>query len=279
VANYFAQTVAHNCVVVHQPGEPPARYWGGTVAGNHGGQHRALGSIVRAFETRPDYVYVAGDATASYLHGAAQRPVGSVLDEKVSHVTRQLVFLPPSHLVIFDRVTATRADYRKDWLLHTAHKPLVSGNTVRADHGQGRMFCRTLLPTDARLTLVGGPGGEFQAAGQNWPLTPNNLQPSERALMGQWRVEVTPGAPRSEDRFLHVIQVGGQDRSAMDEVAALAQGDRVGARVRVGRDTWQVLFNSTGPLGGRITRIGHDGHLDKEFTAQVQRQTGILAHE
>ena len=30
LANYYAQTVAHNCVVIHQDGEPPARYWGVT---------------------------------------------------------------------------------------------------------------------------------------------------------------------------------------------------------------------------------------------------------
>ena len=41
LANYYAQTVAHNCVLIHQPGEPPARYWGGTVTGNEGGQHKA----------------------------------------------------------------------------------------------------------------------------------------------------------------------------------------------------------------------------------------------
>ncbi|MHC4682637.1 MAG: heparinase II/III domain-containing protein, partial [Planctomycetota bacterium] len=69
LANYYAQTVAHNCVVIHQPGEPPAPYWGGKVLGNHGGQHKQLGSVVEAFETNEDYVYVAGDATQCYRHG------------------------------------------------------------------------------------------------------------------------------------------------------------------------------------------------------------------
>jgi heparin/heparan-sulfate lyase len=104
---------------------------------------------------------VAGDATACYQHGPAKRDDGSDLPEKCSLATRQIVFLMPNHFVIFDRVGSTDAGYRKDWLLHTAHEPTITGRTIRADHGKGRIFCRTLLPTDARLATVGGPGKEF----------------------------------------------------------------------------------------------------------------------
>ena len=277
LANYFAQTAAHNSVVIHQPGEPPARYWGGTVVGNHGGQHRATGSVVRAFETHDDYVYVAGDATACYQHGASKNPTGAGLGEKCSQATRQLVYLLPNHFVIFDRVTTTDPNYRKDWLLHTAHEPLIQDQTVRADHGQGRMFCRTVLPQDARLTKVGGPGKEFWAAGTNWSIQTGDLQPAQLALMGQWRVEVTPGAPRQDDPFLHVIQVGGQDLATMSPVTRVERDGRIGVRLDIGPDTWQVMFNPTGSLGGRITRIGQGQNLDAALTDRVQRQVGILA--
>ncbi len=279
LANYYAQTVAHNAVVIHQPGEPPAPYWGGTVAGNHGGQHRQVGSVVRAFETHDEYVYVAGDATACYRHGAAKTADGKALQEKASQVTRQLVFLPPCHFVVFDRVASTDPAYRKDWLLHTVMEPLVEDRTVRADHGRGRMFCRTVLPADARLARVGGPGKEFWAAGRNWPIVAPGLKPHERAMMGQWRVEVTPGAPRKEDLFLHVIQVGDLDLRAMDPVTRVDLDGRVGVRLAVGRDTWQVVFNTQGPLGGRITRVGQRRNLDAELSDRVQRQVGILARE
>ncbi len=193
LANYYAQTVAHNCVVIHRPDEPPAPYWGGTVVGNHGGQHRSVGSVVRAFETRDDYVYVAGDATACYQRGASKGRTGAAFEEKTTQVVRQLVFLPPHHFVIFDRVSSTDPSYRKDWLLHTAHEPLIQGQTFRADHGEGRMFCRTVLPADARLAKIGGPGKEFWAAGTNWSIRSDGLQPAALALMGQWRVEVRVG--------------------------------------------------------------------------------------
>jgi heparin/heparan-sulfate lyase len=277
LANYFAQTVAHNCVVVHQPGEPPARYWGGSVEGNHGGQHRQLGSVVRAFETNEDYVYAAGDATECYQHGVVRREGEPDLGEKCSLVTRQLVFLLPNHFVIFDRVTTTEPDYKKDWLVHTAHKPEVDGTTYRADHLEGRMFCRTLLPTDARVTLVGGPGREFEAAGRNWSIKPGNLKPEQLAMMGQWRVEVTPARPRNDDAFLHVIQVGDQELPGMDNTSLIQTERHHGVRVVTGSDTWQVTFHCEGELGGRIQRTGEGPPIDRALSTSVQPQSGITA--
>jgi len=270
LANYFAQTVAHNCVVIHQPGEPPARYWGGTVVGNHGGQHKQLGSIVRAFETNRDYVYIAGDATRCYQHGGRNNS-----PEKCSLVTRQIVFLIPNHFVIFDRVVATEASYRKDWLIHSAHKPKISDKTIRADHRDGRMFCKTLLPADAILTPVGGPGKEFIAAGRNWDIVSGGLKPESLALMGQWRVEVTPGRTSKSDVFLHVIQVGDRQLKAMGETRLLKIGNKCGVRLTTNDMTWDIRFNSTGELGGYIKRSGGSRRIDTKLATTVQEQSGI----
>ncbi|UCC98052.1 MAG: heparinase II/III family protein [Phycisphaerales bacterium] len=275
LANYYAQTVAHNCVVIHQPGEPPAPYWGGNVLDNHGGQHKQLGSVVEAFETNPDYVYVAGDATACYQHGSVKGQPD--LGEKCNLVTRQMLFLMPNHFIIFDRVETTDASYRKDWLLHTAYEPTISSRTIRADHGKGRMFCRTLLPDDAVLTPVGGPGKEFWAAGQNWDIVSKGLKPDSLALMGQWRIEVTPRTQRKQDVFLHVIQVGDQKLNAMDQ-ASLLQADRMcGVRLTTHSGTWEVVFNTTGKLGGHIKRMGGPRNINTALASGVQPQVGIKA--
>ncbi len=277
LANYYAQTVAHNCVVIHQKGEPPARYWGGTVEDNHGGQHSQLGSKVVAFETNDSYTYVAGDATECYQHGKVRLDKNRLLLEKCSEVTRQLVFLPPDFLVVFDRVESTKEYLRKDWLLHTAEKPHIDGAVVRADHRKGRMFCRTVLPEDAKLKTVGGPGKAFFAAGKNWALEPGSLTDGQLALMGQWRVEVTPGAPRKRDVFLHVIQVGDISLDAMVPVSKVTEGEDVGVRIEEGERTWQVTFTTDGSVGGRIRRVGKAPHIDAPLTRRVQRQVGILA--
>ncbi len=305
LANYYAQTVAHNCVLVHQPGEPPANYWGGTVEDPcYGGQHRQLGSEVTAFETDNDFVYVAGDGTASYLHGDEE------LGEKLERVTRQIVFVPPGLFVVFDRVASTDPSYRKEWLLHTAHRPNLPAEQTTDDgrilgaggarwftaaHDEGRMLCRTLLPADAQIELVGGPGREFEAAGRNWEIDTGNLTEEQLALMGQWRVEVSPGAERAEDVFLHVIEVGdaeGPDALPLEfpEDAALGQlpgaaaleliesDGAAGARIVIDGVTWEVSFATTGDIGGHIRRSGGDlPVIDRPLTDEVQPQAGITA--
>ena len=248
LANYFAQTVAHNCVVIHQPGEPPARYWGGTVEGNHGGQHKQLGSVLKAFEVTDHYVYVAGDATACYQHGVVKREGQLDLPEKCALATRQLVFLKPDRFVIFDRVYTTRPEYRKQWLLHTANEPIVNGNALRADRGTGRLFCRTLLPADASIEKVGGAGKEFWAAGKNWEIVDRGLKPENKAMMGQWRVEISPEVARTEDCFLHVIQVGDQQLERMDDVALLNEEGRRGVRLLCGKKSITMTFDTAGDL-------------------------------
>lgn len=272
LANYYAQTVAHNCVVINQPDEPPARYWGGTVVGNHGSQHEQLGSEVKAFETNENYVYVAGDATTCYRHG--QKDLG----EKAELVTRQIVFVIPNHFVIFDRVVSTNAAYRKDWLLHTANEPQISESVVRAQHRNGRMFCRTMLPETASIKTVGGPGREFLAAGRNWEIVAEGLDQENLAMIGRWRVEVTPDAPRRRDVFLHVIEVGGRSMQRMRNVELVQWDDACGVRLQPDSENeWEVVFNRTGPLGGHIRRRGEAGRIDRQLATDVQKQVGIAA--
>jgi heparin/heparan-sulfate lyase len=276
LANYFAQTVAHNCLLIHQPGEPPARYWGGTVEASYGGQHRQLGSVVEAFETNEDFVYVAGDATACYQHGIVQREGQPELSEKCSLVTRQMVFILPDRFVIFDRVTSTDPSYRKQWLVHTAHEPVIDKKTIRADHLEGRMFSRTLLPAQADLVAVGGPGREFEAAGKNWSIQAGRLGPEQLAMMGQWRVEVSPPTPKTDDLFLHVIQVGDQNLDRMSETALIETSESCGVRLTVGNQRWELTFAVDGALSGRIKRSG-DTPLDRSLSTNVEQQHGIMA--
>lgn len=275
LANYFAQTVAHNCVLIHQPGEPPARYWGGTVECNHGGQHQALGSVVKGFQTHRDFVYVAGDATACYQHGGPK--LTPPVPQKCSLAARQIVFLLPRYFVIFDRVTTTDPSYRKEWLLHTADEPRIEGRTFRADHGQGRLVCRTLLPEGATLAAVGGPGKEFWAAGRNWDLVAPRLQPEHRAMMGQWRVEVTPGKPSREDVFLHVIEVGDQKLAAGEDSQLIRDERDCGVRLKTDGGAWEVTFATSGELSGRLRRTGGRGELDIVLAPVVEPQSGIMA--
>lgn len=279
--NYFAQTEAHNCVMIKMPGEPPVSYWNGEVFGNGGGQYQALGSRVISFETNPDFAYVAGDMTPVYQ------------PEKCTLAVRQFVFLPPRHFVVFDRVTATQAEYRKRWLLHHANKPELLGDRIwRADQGSGRLFCRTLLPSDATLEMVGGPGKEFIADGVNYPIDagPSGERlrlefPVEKRtyaevpeLMGRWRVEVRPGAGRRDDHFLHLLEVGDLGQTEMSPAQVRADGETVELTFSAGARQVRLVFAARGPVGGAI-RIQRENHIlaDRQLTETVMPQAGFQA--
>jgi len=178
---------------------------------------------------------------------------------------------------------STKPEYAKTWLLHHANEPVVDGSTWHSDQGKGRLFCRTLLPEDAVLEKVGGPGKEFLADGVNYAIDQgpseairkrgDNTKPIKYdevpELMGRWRMEVRPGEPRTEDVFLHLIQVGAQ---TLEEMCP-ATFDAGEGRVTVG-------FATTGPISGHI-RIAAGGQevVDRPLTTSVMPQSGITGSD
>lgn len=280
--NYYAQTVAHNCVLITMPGEAPSPYWNGEVYGQAGGQNKTIGSEITAFETNPHFTYVAADATPVYN------------GEKCALMVRQFLFLPPDHFVVFDRVTSTRACYAKTWLMHHANEPSVDGSTWRSDQDRGRILARTLLPEDATLEKVGGPGKEFLADGVNYAidagpskLIVENKYPIGRMhyeevpeLMGRWRMEVRPGAARKEDLFLHVIQVGDQSPCAMRDAKATVTGANVELRFCGTDEEVFVSFAARGETGGRIARLRRgETVVEEDLARDVQAQVGLAVPE
>jgi len=273
LSHYYCRTVAHNCILIHMPGEQMPRYWGNPAPEekilpypNDGGQQkRGIGSKVVAFETTPHFSYVAGDATETYH------------PDKCKLALRQFVFLPPDFFVVFDRVVSTEAEYKKNWLLHTATEPRLKGDTFYADQDQGRLFCRTLLPENAEITTIGGPGRQFWSDGRNWPFPDGYRTPDTTQLLGQWRVEVSPPEPAQQDYFLHLIQVGDQSLNAMADAELVTVKDSLGVRFSSGSKEWRVVFGQKGPASGHVS-IKEDGKkvMDKALTAEVQPQKALF---
>jgi len=273
---YYSQSVAHNCVLIRMPGEEFQGMYGREAQTNAGGQYRkpdAANTV--AFETHGLFAYAASDATETY------RP------DKCAQMVRQFLYIAPDYFVIFDRVASTNAEYPKKWLLHTSNEPTVMGNTFRADQDGGRMFCRVHYPTDAQFVKIGGPGKEFWADGQNWPLTEDWWQRFGRGLdkqvpeiMGRWRVEVHPGAPREQDHFLHLIQAADQSVEEMVESSAREVGDRIQLTFTVGARTYTIALNKTGEVGGHI-RIEQDGEtlIDRPLTQEIMPQAGLALQD
>ena len=275
LSHYYSRTVAHNCILIRMPDEKMPRYWGERAPEeadlpfpNDGGQREVLGSKVVAFETHPEYAYVAGDATETYHR------------DKCRLALRQFVFLPPNYFVVFDRVVSTRGDYPKTWLLHTVEEPEIRRTEFSSEHEEGRLYCRTLLPENARMSKVGGPGKQFWSDGRNWPLPEGYRTPDEHPLLGQWRVEVSPTQERETDLFLHLIEVGEKGTAVSSSSRLVREGDQVGVDLRSGEHRWVVVFGTEGTASGRVAHwINGSREFSRELAKRVEPQGGLYGEK
>ena len=263
---YYGQSVAHNVVLIQKPGEPLPAYWGPHYDGpegktNYGGMY-GLTAKVLAFETNDRHSYAAVDTGALY-------------GDKCTENVRQFVHVQPDFFVVYDRVGAADPAYAKQWLLHSQKKPTVEGRTVRVDSRGGRLFCEVLLTEDATIELVGGPGKEFWSNGKNWELSrrwtkrmrSHCAKEGRGPYWGEWRAETHPGAPRADDRFLHVLTAADVRTPRGVEAHLVKESDRDGVTlVMAGRSPdgapvtteTTVLFNRTGKVGGAIRFVEKD---------------------
>ena len=254
---YYAQTIAHNCILIRRPNEPLPRYWGPVYPGpegknNDGGMYDGAAKVL-AFETNDAFTYVASDATKLY-------------GKKCTEAVRQFVHLLPDTFIVYDRVGVADPSDRKAWLLHVKDEPCVNGKLLVAESGKGRLFCETILPEDATLSTIGGPGKEFWSNGKNWEPDAAFLASAARGTrrtgrgpyFGAWRLEVAPGSPRAQDRFLHVLTAADTSATAPKIEKVVTDGkDGVTVKVpNVIRGEWRgtltatFLFNRTGEVGG-----------------------------
>jgi heparin/heparan-sulfate lyase len=253
--NYYRRTVAHNSVLVYKPGE--TFFWGENLlpAANDGGQRMDSSRYWNTVRSREDFRRtrdlwdVARMEAAVHEPGAYDYARGDITrayhPSKMERFTRELVYTPKDDmLVVYDRVRAADAAFRKAWLLHGVNKPTVEGSVFTFEERPGRLRVHSLLPDKAEILARGGPGQEFWTpgdekggpwgSGRNWPPPPfeggplpeapdlrrmwktfwgedlERLSPSNarNVVPGAWRIEVSPATPAKEDHFLHVLEIG-----------------------------------------------------------------------
>ena len=197
---------------------------------------------VTAFEASRFHDYAACDSTRAY-NSVAFASEGNVA--KVREVTRQLVFLRPELVVLFDRVESTDPTFVKRFVLHGPTRPLFPTlDTFTIDGRDGRLLGRRLLPTSGTQGLVEG----FVVDGMDLaPLVPGNEARGAR-------VEDQSAAPEAREYFLHLLDVGQAGRSTLPMSTLVEENGRVGLRVvdPDGSRTYTVLFARTGMTTGEI---------------------------
>jgi hypothetical protein len=258
--NWLIRTVAHNCILVYQPGEQwkQMRDGGKMAYANDGGQaktwdwpaddiqqwnaHReqfTRGQII-AYENRPEWMYIAADCTKAYS------------PQKLSRWIRQIVFLRPGTFVIVDRVTSTKAEYPKAWLFHCKNEPELSGAKSVIRNGQGQLDVQTLLPADAKISKIHGYQYPAFAGGQTYPAPQSGLT----AAANLWRIEVSPSTPATDDLFVHLLSTDGPHE-------AKCRADGTNVIVQVGDATIALAA----PSGGELTINGQRQPLPTSVVA------------
>lgn len=272
---YYHPTISHNGLLIWDPDEGGGVSDGGQRWPNGGKDHPPdletmltrgyqMGEVL-AHEfgpdaQRPEYSYIAGDITKAYSN-------------KVSQVTRSMVALNtgngayPAALVVFDRVHSAKPEFRKTWLLHSIQEPQISGRTVDIVRNKGgyagRLFTESLLPAEAEIHKLGGPGKEFwvESLGKNFPAS--KRPPAEP---GAWRIEVSPAAPAKEDRFLHVMTVAGAGALKAPEARKIEAQGMIGVEVL----DRAVLFSDRGDLLTQTRFELRNGGAAKYLVCDVQ---------
>jgi VanZ family protein len=269
--NYQYQTIAHNTITVTDPadfvqmpvrqGKPPR-----TIA-NDGGQRRVgsawnlhaapadledwqsklrdfhTGRLVRVVEQ--DGLLVAlTDITAAYTNSESGVHSFHHRSRRVEKAWRIFVYDRVSDIVIIhDTVEATRADFVKRWLLHSAFQPRIDGRKFTLERpatatvtGLPQLQGEVIFPRDARLVTIGGPGFEYFVDGMNFDengtLAANIARGPSELDPGAWRLEIMPQLPAIEDRFLVVLRPGLSELPALD-IRPMETPESMGAEIHL----------------------------------------------
>ena len=104
------------------------------------------------------------------------------------------------------------------------------------------------------------------AGGKNYPLKGGDEIFNEypENAFGAWRVETTDPTPAKRNYFLHVIEVGSKEKTAMCQVEPMG---KYGVRIKADDGTvWEVSFQSKGDVVCKVRSIPADGSKGESHT-------------
>ncbi len=218
------------------------------------GHERRGGEIpgLLRFGDEPEMAYAQVDASGLY-----RRKQGAEVETLLEEYTRELVYLKPNTLVVYDRVEPKPAGSDYDFRVHFAAEPSQAEGRISAQNGGGAIALELLVGGDAEVRadddLAGGPSDA-------------------------WRVEVEPGPG---GRFLAVLEVATGSPPAPGAEHLTSSGEAEGALI--GDEV--VLFSSR-PRGqspalpfnyavtGTEERTHTIANLDGPCAVSVDRQGG-----
>jgi len=252
--NYARRTVAHNTLLIEDPGER-FTFVGQPVA-NDGGQRamepaetmegfwnqptrmgRVLAHFIGPDPMKPEVSLIKGDLTPAYAASKARR------------VSRTMVFLPldgpaaPAALIVLDRIESVRPGQRKVALLHSMEEPRIEANVT------------TIARTGPQVDVV--------------MIAPQRITPAASAAMLTFDLRSLAGAQIRKAEL-----VGGDGGTRWEKVRLFSQGQPVAAAT-----TGSAVPDLTGWLQGAAPAAGRETSLSLEGLSVDQRDALLSGEE
>jgi hypothetical protein len=290
--NYSYQTIAHNTITVTDPDDTkpaPGKEKPRPIA-NDGGQRRSgsgwgveaapldlvewrakrgiyhTGTMEQVFDQDGLTIAVA-DVTPAYTNDDSGDGTFSHRTRRVERFWRTLAYdRIDDVVVVFDSIESTKASFRKRWLLHSIDEPRLTPGGFRVSvlaqprpgRSGGNLEAKVLLPKDAAINLIGGPGFEFFVDDRNydengavWEAVRKRAAPAPEP--GEWRVEVSPSLDARENQFLVVLLPTRLGEQPEHRVRLLEEPGRVGCEIVGPKRTTRWWFDTT--VNGPVVEI------------------------
>jgi hypothetical protein len=177
------------------------------------------GVFINAYQAEKDYVYIGGD-----YHAAYSPPTKPGSGGPARELTRQVVYLRPNYIVVYDRVATLKESYTKELRWHFLNTPKVTGNSFIAEAGNSKLFGQTF----STMSLVTSTSAEKVGNATVHQLRTHGEKPSTD-IRFVTAFEVAKATAKTMAPTRHVTDAGG-----------LMEGAQIGGEI--------VLFGRTGPI-------------------------------
>jgi hypothetical protein len=209
-------TTAHGLVRISNGGQPVRQ-----IATTH--------SKVEALTRGAGWLYAATDLTPAYKGNAA-----------VQKVQREMVYLEPDVVIVFDRVTSSSGT-TQTWQIAAPTQPAISGNTATISNAGHQLRISRLAPSAGTMSTY-----DFRG---------------ETDFTGGWRLDETQTG--GDHRYLHVMGIDG----AVTSTAAAGDPANPGATVTLGDGRTVTVTFHRDSIGGSLTIDGTTTALTAGLTS------------
>ena len=246
---YHQATIAHNSIVIYRNGttigqkngssytEPTTLdkwmsddYITATLSGvSYGYMDEA--------KTAPKYAYIAGDIAPAYqgVITKGDRRMLAVFDTNNPDV--------PMYFFVYDNFSGTNTADAMTFLLHTKSEPTISGKTVSAFTGSGKIVLQNVKGGD-KIEKIGGSGKNFVVNGTHVPT-------SDGSSDGYWgRVEISTQNSSKDDVQLNVIYVTDNSNKTLYSATAITGANIAGSIIG---NTVAMFVEDTTEYAGNVT--------------------------